>query len=82
MSTTVTTYDRIAAILVERFGVTDDEVTPEATFEQLDLDSLALVEFTLVVQSEMSVEIPDDELSPRQTVAEVAVIVDAKVAAA
>ncbi|MDN3297062.1 phosphopantetheine-binding protein [Streptomyces ficellus] len=78
MSTTISTYDRLVTILVERFGVTAEEATPEATFEQLDLDSLALVEFTLTVQSDLSVEVSDTELSPQQTLAEVASLVESK----
>ena len=57
-------YDRVVNILITRFEVEPEEVRPDATFEELELDSLFLVELALVIQQDMGVKFsdPDEEL--------------------
>ncbi|MPZ82414.1 MAG: acyl carrier protein [Actinophytocola sp.] len=66
MSATV--LQRLSGILVGYFGVEADEVRPETTFAELDLDSLAIVEFALVAEKEFGISIGEDEVSPRARV--------------
>jgi acyl carrier protein len=75
-------YDRLVDILVERFEVRSDAITPETTFEQLEMDSLFLVELMLVVQSELGVELDDDSASPKDTVGHAAALIEEKATAA
>lgn len=74
----MTVVERLADVLVTYFGVEADEVRPEATFTELDLDSLAIVEFALVAEKEFGVAIGEDEVSPHATVAEALVMLEAK----
>lgn len=60
-------YDRVTTILVDNFGVDQESVSPEATFEDLDLDSLDLVEFALAAEEELGVRIEDEEAEGLQT---------------
>lgn len=60
-------YDRVTTILVDNFGVDQEAVSPEATFEDLDLDSLDLVEFALAAEEELGVRIEDEEAEGLQT---------------
>jgi len=76
MSTTV--LERLSGILVSYFGVEEHEVTPDATFAELDLDSLAIVEFALVAEKEFGVAIAEDEVSPRAKVADAVALLTAK----
>jgi acyl carrier protein len=55
-------------ILVDTFGVSADAVTPDATFESLGLDSLDVVELTLVLEEETGVKLEDEELEDVRTV--------------
>lgn len=75
-------YDRLVEILVTRFEVDPDEVRPDATFEELELDSLFLVELVLVVQQEVGVKISEDDTDPRSTIAEVATLIDTQLSKA
>lgn len=59
---------KLTEILTGTFGVPDEEITPDATFESLSLDSLDLVELTLVVEEELGVKIEDEELEDIETV--------------
>lgn len=77
MSATV--LERLAALLISRFGVTRDEVRPDVTFAELDLDSLALVEFAMVAEKEFGIPIGEDELAPQATVTDAVRLIAARV---
>ena len=58
---------RVYAAL-EEFGADADEITNEATFESLDVDSLDLVELGQIVQDEYGVEIKGEDMPKLKTV--------------
>ena len=60
------TFDAVAAVLVDKFHVPAEKARPEATLEELGLDSLALMEFVFAVEDRFDVRIPEDRLDPRQ----------------
>lgn len=60
-------YEKVKTLLVEKFGVEESEVEPTATFEDLDLDSLDLVEFALAAEEELGVRISDEEAEQLET---------------
>jgi acyl carrier protein len=53
-------------------GVPADEVSPEKSFvDDLDIDSLSMVEIAVAAQDKFGVEIPDDQLKDLKTVQDV-----------
>ncbi len=59
----------LAEIIDEIAGVPADEVTPEKSFvDDLDIDSLSMVEIAVAAQDTIGVEIPDDPLKDLKTV--------------
>ncbi|GAB3461917.1 phosphopantetheine-binding protein [Actinophytocola sediminis] len=68
MSTTV--LHRLRELLVDNFGVEEHEVVPEATFAQLDLDSLGIVEFAMVAEKEFGIVLAEDDVTPKASVAD------------
>jgi acyl carrier protein len=58
---------RVYAAL-EEFGAEADEITNEATFEALDVDSLDLVELGQIVQDEYGVELKGEDMPKLKTV--------------
>ncbi len=49
-----------------------DQVTPDKTFvDDLDIDSLSMVEIAVAAQDKFGVEIPDDQLKDLKTVQDV-----------
>jgi len=61
--------DKVCSILADQLAVDRDKVTPEARFsEDLDADSLDLVEAVLALEEEWSIEIPEDEMESVKTV--------------
>ena len=62
----------LGEIVDEIAGVTADEVTPEKSFvDDLDIDSLSMVEIAVAAQDKFGVEIPDDQLKALTTVQDV-----------
>ncbi len=60
-------YPTVATILTEQFKVDRDLLSPEATLDQLGLDSLTLMELVFALEDTFSVRIPEDRLDPRQS---------------
>ena len=59
----------LAEILEEVAGVTPADATPEKSFtDDLDVDSLSMVEIATAVEDKFGVAIPDDELANIKTV--------------
>lgn len=71
-------YDTFATILTDTFGVDAGDLAPDATFEALGLDSLDVVELTLVVEEETGVKLDDEELEDVRTVQDAIDKVEAK----
>lgn len=74
--------DRIGMLLTTRFGVPRDEFGADAVLADLDLDSLALVEFGLVAEKEFGVRVREDEVSPDDTVGDLVSLIASKGVAA
>jgi acyl carrier protein len=62
----------LGEIIEEIAGVPADEVTPSKSFvDDLDIDSLSMVEIAVAAQDKFGVEIPDDQLKDLATVQDV-----------
>ncbi|MEU6123887.1 acyl carrier protein [Streptomyces sp. NPDC047123] len=61
--------DAIAKIVEEVTGVDSAEVTAEKSFaDDLDIDSLSMVEITVAVEDTFAVKMPDDQVAALRTV--------------
>ncbi len=57
-----TTFERLKKLIVEQLGVDEEEVTPTASFvEDLNADSLDLVELIMSLEEEFGMEISDED---------------------
>lgn len=60
---------RVKAIIVDKLGVDENEVTPEAGFtNDLGADSLDTVELIMEFEKEFNIAIPDEEAEKITTV--------------
>jgi acyl carrier protein len=62
--------ERVIAALIE-FGEEPENVKPDSRFEDLDIDSLDLVELAQVIEDEYKIEITDAEMEKITTVQDV-----------
>ena len=73
-----TTYERVKKCVVEQLGVDESEVTPEASFvDNLNGDSLDLVELIMSLEGEFGVDISDDDAETVRTVGDAVAYFDA-----
>lgn len=62
---------KVKAIIVDKLGVDESEVTPEASFtNDLGADSLDTVELIMEFEKEFNMSIPDDQAEKIATVGE------------
>ena len=62
-------YERVKEVLSEQLGVDENEITEEASFqEDLDADSLDLVELIMELEDQFGIKISDDDAQKIQTV--------------
>ena len=70
--------ERVKAIIVEKLGVNETEVTPEATFAQdLGADSLDTVELIMEFEKEFGITVPDDKAEGIKTVGDAIAYIEA-----
>jgi acyl carrier protein len=66
-----TTFERLKKIIVEQLGVDEEEVTAQASFvEDLNADSLDLVELIMSLEEEFGMEISDEDAEKIQKVSD------------
>ncbi|MCX4903239.1 acyl carrier protein [Streptomyces sp. NBC_00878] len=73
-------YDTLKKIMIEDLKVSPDLVSPEASLEDVEFDSLTLVELTVILERDLGVDIQDHELSDAATLADMGRIVEDRVA--
>ena len=62
-------YERVKSVLSDQLGVEESEVTEEASFqEDLDADSLDLVELIMELEDQFGIKISDEDAQTIQTV--------------
>ena len=62
-------YERVKEVLTEQLGVDEGEITEDASFqEDLDADSLDLVELIMELEDQFGIKISDEDAQKIQTV--------------
>ena len=62
-------FEKVKEITVDQLGVDEDQVTMEASFiNDLEADSLDIVELMMALEEEFDIEIPDEDAEKIATV--------------
>ncbi|MEV6876109.1 acyl carrier protein [Amycolatopsis sp. NPDC051128] len=69
-------YELLKSVMAEVLLLDVDEVRPDASREDAGLDSLAVVELSMVLSQHHGIEITDDELLELETVAEIVALME------
>jgi acyl carrier protein len=74
---------RLKKIVAEQLGVDEDKIVPSASFsDDLNADSLDLVEMIMSLEEEFGVEIPDEEAEKIRTVGDAMSYIESHTSAA
>lgn len=68
----------VSALISEKFGLPEEELLSGATFDELDIDSLILVELSLILRKEMGVVLQEGDLKSSFTLDEAVAVIRAK----
>jgi len=55
-----TTFDKVQALLVEKYNLPPGDITPQSTLESLGLDSLDLIELLFEVEDAFNIRVPQE----------------------
>ncbi len=62
-------FDKLKTMVAERLHVSEDQITPESSFvEDLNADSLEVVELIMALEDEFGLSIPDEDAEKIVTV--------------
>lgn len=61
-------FEKVKSIVVEQLGVEDEDVTLKTSFEELEADSLDIVELVMALEEEFDLEISDEDAEKITTI--------------
>ena len=70
--------EKIKRIVADQLGVEEDEINEATSFEDLNADSLDIVELIMALEEEFDIEIPDEDAEKLTTVGAAVEYVKAK----
>ncbi|MFG3553436.1 acyl carrier protein [Micromonospora sp. NPDC047557] len=73
--------ERFHTLLSTKLGISESEFTASTTLEDLEFDSLALIELSVALQKEFGVVLDETEMTIESTVGEIGAKLDEVVAA-
>jgi len=71
--------EKIKSIVIDQLSVDADEVTLETSFEDLNADSLDVVELVMALEEEFDIEIPDEDAEKIRSIGAAVEYIQAKV---
>lgn len=73
-------FERVRKVICEQLSVTESEVAEDKRFqEDLNADSLDVVELIMALEEEFGIEIPDDDVANMKSVGDVTKYIEEKV---
>ena len=73
-------FEKVRGLFVEDLGIDESKVTMEAKLEEdLEIDSLGIVEVVMAFEDEFEIEIDDEELSDVSTVGQAVSLLHSKI---
>ena len=71
---------KISAILIDKLGIPDSEITPDASFvRDLGIDSLDYAELVMEFEQTFDIKIPDDDAEKMQTIGQAVNYIQSKI---
>ncbi|GFN23970.1 acyl carrier protein [Moorellaceae bacterium AZ2] len=61
-------FNKVRSIVAEQLGVEEEEISMDTSFEDLNADSLDIVELIMALEEEFDIEIPDEDAEKLTTI--------------
>ncbi|NLY38952.1 MAG: acyl carrier protein [Firmicutes bacterium] len=71
--------DKVKSIVAEQLEIDIDSLTMETTFEEIDADSLDIVELVMALEEEFELEISDQEIENIKTVGDIVKYIEPRI---
>lgn len=71
-------FAKVKTLIVEQLDVEEEKVTADTTFEDIDADSLDVVELVMALEEEFDLEIADEEVENIKTVGDIVSYIEGK----
>ena len=68
-------FEKLCAIIEEITGINPDEIAMDATLDDLDLDSLDVVEIMMASEDEFDITIEDETVEKAKTIGDIVDII-------
>jgi acyl carrier protein len=75
----VSVQDKVRSIIADQLEVGIDSLTMETTFEEIDADSLDIVELVMALEEEFELEISDQEIENIKTVGDIVKYIESRI---
>lgn len=72
-------FEKIKKLIVEQLDVDEEKLTMDTTFEDIDADSLDVVELVMALEEEFGLEIADEEVEKIKTVGDIVNYIEANI---
>ena len=73
-------FEKVKGLFIEDLGIDESKVTMEAKLEEdLEIDSLGIVEVVMAFEDEFGIEIDDEELADVSTVGQAVNLLQSKI---
>lgn len=73
-------FEKVKNLFVEELGIDEDKISMESKLEEdLEIDSLGIVEVVMAFEDEFGIEIDDEELSDVETVGQAVNLLHSKI---
>jgi len=73
------TLDKIRELIAEQLDVDIDKLKAETTFEEIEADSLDLVELVMSLEEEFEIEISDEEIEKIKSVNDIVNYINSRI---
>ena len=70
------TFEKICAIIAERFELTEDSLAQDTTWEEIGADSIDLVDLISELEETFQISIPDEAIDDLRTVGDLTQLID------
>ncbi|HAN09176.1 MAG TPA: acyl carrier protein [Clostridiales bacterium] len=71
-------FDKIREIIIDQLGVNADEITLEASFDDLGADSLDVFQIVMAIEEEFDMEVAENDAEKIKTVGDAVKYIESK----